>query len=478
MSEEKKATAPESNQSPTPAESETEDEGLDPRVLIVVGVIVLIIVFFYWRKASSTQDPAEEKGAGSQTQAARQQQQQQPPMTFRDLVLLRRSVTSQSLFVDGDRFLILATPPAPLQQSEDGKQVKASPGTFFDISKRAEGIQALEFVRRMLGPQLDQPAFANTVPPLGYMDQSPKPVFKKAAEATMQEVTPDDAVFAFESGGAAKAYPLKFLRFYDIINDDCGGAPVVAVYNGVGGATTVFSRQSGDKALRFGSSGLLFRSANLMYDDATRSLWSGVSGQAVAGARTGSTLTPLPSVVTRLSVWLKSHPGTLVMTAVEPATNIEYGHDYATGMPEYHSSAAIIYPLDGYPQTPQIHPKTVVFGVIGPKGAAKAYAAEEVAAKGRVEDTLGGAKVTLVYDREGICAQATGPDGKPLPCVMSYWMCWVGAFPKTEYSGPAPQPPPAAPAEGAPAEAKPAAPVPATPKSAPAPAPTAPAAKP
>ncbi len=469
MSDEKEPAAPQPPQDQTPPDSETEDEGLDPRVLIVIGVIVLIIVFFYWRKASSTPEAADEKTGGASTQASRQQQQ---PMTFRDLVVMRRAVTSQSLFMDGDRRLIVATPPSPLQPTEDGKQVKAVPGSFFDITKLAEGVKVLEFVRRMLGPQLDQPAFANTVPPLGYMDQSPKPVFKKAAEATPQDASPDDAVFAFEVAGASKAYPLKFLRFYDIINDECGGAPVVVVYNGIGGATTVFSRKLGDKVLRFGSSGLLFRSANVLFDDASRSLWSGLSGEALSGDRVGAALSCFPSVVTRLSIWQKAHPDTLLMVGVDPPTNIEYGHDYATGLPEYHNSTAVIYPLDGYPQTPAIHPKTVVFGVLAPNGAAKAYAAELVASKGRIEDTLGGAKIAIVYDREGICAQATGPDGKRLPCIMCYWMVWAGAFPKTEFSGPTP-PPAAAPAEGTPAAA-PAAPAakeePAAPPAKPAPA--------
>ncbi len=62
-----------------------------------------------------------------------------------------------------------------------------------------------------------------------------------------------------------------------------------------------------------GVSGMLWRDALVMYDRATRSLWSQVNGKAVAGPMKGQRLAEIPSEQTTWSEWKRRHPETLVL---------------------------------------------------------------------------------------------------------------------------------------------------------------------
>ncbi len=58
---------------------------------------------------------------------------------------------------------------------------------------------------------------------------------------------------------------------------------------------------------------MLWRDALIMYDRATRSLWSQVNGRAVAGPEKGKHLEELPSELTTWGDWIRRHPDTLVL---------------------------------------------------------------------------------------------------------------------------------------------------------------------
>jgi hypothetical protein len=62
-----------------------------------------------------------------------------------------------------------------------------------------------------------------------------------------------------------------------------------------------------------GVSGMLWRDSLVMYDRATRSLWSQVNGKAVAGPMEGKRLEELPSEQTTWGEWKRRYPDTLVL---------------------------------------------------------------------------------------------------------------------------------------------------------------------
>jgi hypothetical protein len=85
---------------------------------------------------------------------------------------------------------------------------------------------------------------------------------------------------------------------------------------------------AGAKHFRFGTSGLLYQSNKLMFDQETNSLWSTFEGKPVVGSLVGSgvTLRARPVVTTTWKAWRAEHPKTSVLS-------IDTGHqrDYAEG---------------------------------------------------------------------------------------------------------------------------------------------------
>lgn len=68
-----------------------------------------------------------------------------------------------------------------------------------------------------------------------------------------------------------------------------------------------------DGPTTLGVSGMLWRDSLVMYDRATRSLWSQVNGRAVAGPMKGKRLEEFPSQQMTWAEWKRRHPDTLVL---------------------------------------------------------------------------------------------------------------------------------------------------------------------
>lgn len=76
-----------------------------------------------------------------------------------------------------------------------------------------------------------------------------------------------------------------------------------------------------------GVSGMLWRDALIMYDRASKSLWSQVLGEAVAGPETGRKLEEIPSELTTWADWKTRYPDTYVLAKPElPGSNYELYH--------------------------------------------------------------------------------------------------------------------------------------------------------
>jgi hypothetical protein len=84
----------------------------------------------------------------------------------------------------------------------------------------------------------------------------------------------------------------------------------------------------GGKLRVLGTSGLLYRSNKLMFDEETMSLWSTLEGKPVVGSLVGSglELVPLPVVTTTWSEWRTRHPTTTVL-----AEDTGHARDYSEG---------------------------------------------------------------------------------------------------------------------------------------------------
>ena len=161
----------------------------------------------------------------------------------------------------------------------------------------------------------------NGIPPLEY------PARLEAAEAAYLE--DDHIVFGIALDGEARAYPKRILAWHEMALDRLGGVELTIVYCTLCGTVIPFESVADGRHLRFGTSGLLYRSNKLMFDHETRTLWNTFEGVPVVGELAGSglQLTPRAVVTTTWGEWRRRHPETTVLS-------LDTGHrrNYAEGV--------------------------------------------------------------------------------------------------------------------------------------------------
>ncbi len=115
----------------------------------------------------------------------------------------------------------------------------------------------------------------------------------------------------------------------------------------------------------FGVSGKLWRDSLMLYDRASRSLWSQVLGRSVAGPEKGAALEEVPSETTTWGAWRTRHPETLVLVRPEIPGSV-----YA----DYHRDPGKIGVLGTKNPDPRLPGKALVFGLErGKRAAAVAF---------------------------------------------------------------------------------------------------------
>jgi hypothetical protein len=146
-------------------------------------------------------------------------------------------------------------------------------------------------------------------------------------------ITPEDAepwlagrepVIALEVAGDARAYPVQILTRHEIVNDLVGGQPVAVTYCPLCNSAVAFRRQVDGRVLEFGVSGKLHRSALVMYDRQTESLWTHFDGVAVQGPLTGTRLELLPTQLLSFHEWRRASPAGRVLSR-DTGHFVEYG---------------------------------------------------------------------------------------------------------------------------------------------------------
>ncbi len=271
---------------------------------------------------------------------------------------------------------------------------------------------------------------------------------------------PDDLVFGVEINGDARAYPLRILNWHEMFNDTIGGVPLALAYCTLCGSGILFETAVAGRATPFvfGSSGFLYRSNKLMYDDETHSLWNQFTGRPVVGPLTGSgvELKIRPVTIASWEAWRKRHPTTRVLS-------LETGHrrDYGSGVAyrTYFASPNLMFPA--VVEDKRLKPKDHVF-VLRAGNDEKGYAVAAFAGGKVVNDRIGALDVVLVGEaatrtvrayraggrsfRAGDADLATlaaadgstwqvtesglaGPGGatlERLPGHIAFWFAWAG----------------------------------------------------
>ena len=150
--------------------------------------------------------------------------------------------------------------------------------------------------------------------------------------------------------------------------------------------------------LEFGVSGKLINNALVMYDRETRSLWSQFLSFSVQGEFEGTSLEPVPLILTTWGEWKTQHPGTLALRKTSSSARDVYDGYYAS------NDAGVIGEKVNDDRLPR---KELVLG-IGFDDGPKAFPHSELRQQRVVNDDVAGSKIVVFYQNESATALAYG----------------------------------------------------------------------
>ena len=278
-----------------------------------------------------------------------------------------------------------------------------------------------------------------------------------------------DIVFGFFRNGEARAYPKRILAWHELAWDKVGGEEITLVYCTLCGTVIPYSSEVAGRPVKFDTSGLLYESNKLLFDDITFTLWSSLTGEPVVGrmAGSGTRLASLPVVTTTWGEWRDSHPETTVLSL---DTGHERNYDEGVAYAAYFATddlmfgvsaedsrlnnkdeiLAIRFPrreggddalaitADFLSQNPLFQTDLAgrqLLVLTSPDGANRVYAApgvtfvERVGAN-QVKDSEGR---TWVADEDAIVPTDNPGGGLPrLSAFRAFWFGWYAQYPDTE----------------------------------------------
>ena len=120
------------------------------------------------------------------------------------------------------------------------------------------------------------------------------PVLISVAEkAGLSEREPVIAVSLMDE---MRAYPVRYLLWHEIVNDQIADIPIAVTYCPLCNSGVVFDRRINDSVRSFGVSGKLRHSDMIMYDRETESWWQQAVGEGIAGTHAGDLLSVIPAL--------------------------------------------------------------------------------------------------------------------------------------------------------------------------------------
>lgn len=268
-----------------------------------------------------------------------------------------------------------------------------------------------------------------------------------------------DIVFGVAINGEVKAYPKRILAWHEFFIDNFGEDVIAGVYCTLCGTVIAYD----SKDFNLGTSGFLYKSNKLMYDQATQSLWNTVEGKPVLGPLSGENIA-LEShsvVTTTWGEWKKQHPETLVLSL-----NTGHQRDYGEGVAyqSYFGSDQLMFPVPLSDSRLKNKAEVFIPRVKGYKEDPLAIAVSHLKRKKLVQVSVANTDLVVIAEKSGASRayerkghkfskykngilkdsnetvwQVTeefliGPNGeqlKRLPSHNIFWFSWYNTYPET-----------------------------------------------
>jgi hypothetical protein len=294
------------------------------------------------------------------------------------------------------------------------------------------------------------------IPPL----KNPKMI--AAAEATWLQ--DKHIVFGVAIDGDVRAYPKRILAWHEMFKDRIAGRELAGVYCTLCGALVLYDTTVGGVQHELGTSGFLYRSNKLMYDHATQSMWSTLTGSPVVGPLVGKgiELKVLYVVTTTWKEWRTRHPTTQVLS-------LDTGHrrDYGEGVAyqDYFATQQLMFSVPKLDE--RLPNKAEVLALRLPQAPSDvlAIAADFLATRPAYHARVGNRNLVVLTDGSGANrvyesrdvsftswdqaatardsqgklwrmdeSHLSGPNGEQLerlPAHRAFWFGWHAAYPQT-----------------------------------------------
>lgn len=256
---------------------------------------------------------------------------------------------------------------------------------------------------------------------------------------------PHDRVLGVALAGEARAYPLRLLRWHEVVNDRIGGRAVLVSYNPLCDSAVVCDRTVDGETLAFGVSGLVLNSNMLLFDrraeSQASSLWSQLEARAVTGpaAAAGARMELLPAAIATWEQWLAHHPDTTVLAPVERLRTLYKRDPYHS----YFGSDLLRFPVEPLPASGELALKDRVL-VVTAGGRDTVYALRRVADaaaanRGEWEGSAAGIplRIDVELDAGAALVEPLADPGPGFATRQCFWFAWYAAHPET----PPPLPP-------------------------------------
>jgi len=250
---------------------------------------------------------------------------------------------------------------------------------------------------------------------------------------------PHDRVLGVELAGESRAYPLRLLRWHEVVNDRVGGREVLVSYNPLCDSAVVSDRKVGGETLAFGVSGLVLNSNMLLFDrqaePRSSSLWSQLEARAVAGpaAAAGARMELLPAAIATWEQWLTGHPDTTVLAPVEQLRTLYKRDPYHS----YFGSDLLRFPVEPLPPSGDLALKDRVL-IVTANGRDTVFALRRIADavevdRGAWEATAAGVPLRIHVDLDAGAAlvEPLADPGPGFATRQCFWFAWYAAHPDT-----------------------------------------------
>jgi hypothetical protein len=264
-------------------------------------------------------------------------------------------------------------------------------------------------------------------------------------------------VMSFTANGETHAYPVGAMGYHHIMNDEVGGAPVVATYCTVCHTGIVWKREAKNHTLTFRLAGIHDGNA-LLRDEQTESVWQQTSGEAIHGPLKGERLEMMHSDELSFGLWRAEHPEGRILRPIARFASLYRNQGWEKFIERF--PAVMDTSKTG------IEARELVFG-IATGAASKAFPASAVFSGGLIQDCVGDEPVLLLVGPDKLSVRAfripanttflrggeaivdaetssawnfsgcavrgarTGERLRPLDVVKEYWFDWRHYHPGT-----------------------------------------------